>query len=469
MSLLENVFAGGKEVTLDNVLENREWRSNLQGQLEEKHPQETVLAIKLNISGAIKNSPALKQLFTAGWRIFMARLTFWPVRYIKVLKDRVTGPEGFLVVAGPITEVKKEAIRFEQHFFLGRLFDIDVMAANQEQYQLSRKDLGFSPRTCLVCDQDAKLCAQTEKHDLQELQTAVNDFYSEYFVKDPVIPAWDKREVVKSALFAFLAEASVTPKPGLVDPASVGSHDDMDIFTFIDSSISLEGYFGSCFDAGREFHGSDLKALLLKIRPSGIRAEEAMFIAAEGVNTHKGAIFTVGIFLAAYGYASRNYQDPSLSFVLDVVAQMGSDLIKEELAKKTDHDKTAGQAQYEAYRFTGVRGEVAEGLVPLEKVGLPELRKSHGDTNARLLNALMHLAANINDSTLIKRSKNPEIQKKMAEYSQKFFELGGATSEDGMAYLKQLDQDFIKENLSIGGAADYLILTALVGRLTGLI
>ncbi|MBS9338495.1 citrate lyase holo-[acyl-carrier protein] synthase [Fructobacillus sp. M2-14] len=469
MSLLENVFAGGETVTLDSVLENREWRSNLQKQLEEKHPHDTILAIKLNIPGAIKNSPALKQLFTAGWRIFMARLSFWPVRYVKVLKDRVTGPEGFLVVAGPITEVKKEAIRFEQHFFLGRLFDIDVMAKNQDDYQLSRQALGFSPRTCLVCDENAKLCAQTQKHDLEELQTAVNDFYQEYFVKDPVIPAWDKKAVVNAALFAFLAEASTTPKPGLVDPASVGSHNDMDIFSFIDSSISLEGYFGSCFDAGREFHGSDLKALLLKIRPSGIRAEEAMFIATDGVNTHKGAIFTVGIFLAAYGYASRNYQDPSLSFVLDVVAQMGADLVAKELAQESVHDMTAGKKQYEEYRFTGVRGEVAGGLVPLEKVGLPELRRSSGDTNARLLNALMHLAANINDSTLIKRSKNPEIQKKMAEYSQKFFELGGADSDAGMAYLKELDEAFIKENLSIGGAADYLILTALVGRLTGLI
>jgi Triphosphoribosyl-dephospho-CoA synthetase len=101
----------------------------------------------------------------------------------------------------------------------------------------------------------------------------------------------EKDALVGDALRALLYEVSVNPKPGLVDPVSSGPHPDMDVFTFIDSSMSLRRYFSRCVEQGTTFQGDDLRALFLAIRPAGVEAEKAMFEATKGVNTHKGAIF----------------------------------------------------------------------------------------------------------------------------------------------------------------------------------
>jgi Triphosphoribosyl-dephospho-CoA synthetase len=61
---------------------------------------------------------------------------------------------------------------------------------------------------------------------------------------------------VLNATRALLYEVSVTPKPGLVDPADVGPHPDMDVFTFIDSATALEDYWTTCFALGQAFTGA---------------------------------------------------------------------------------------------------------------------------------------------------------------------------------------------------------------------
>ncbi|MBS9336153.1 citrate lyase holo-[acyl-carrier protein] synthase [Fructobacillus papyrifericola] len=476
MSEQVDVFEKGQVVALEQVLDNREWRVAKQAQLEARFPKATVVAVKVNMPGAVKNSATIQQIFQAGWQLFLAELATWEIQQVQVFASRPTGPEGFVVVAGDLADVKKKAIAFEEHFYMGRLFDIDTMAAQSPDYQLSRQDLGFDPRTCLVCEENAKECAKAKRHDLAEIQAAVNKIYNEYFVIDPIIPAWDQETVKKAATFACLAEAVTTPKPGLVDPVSTGAHQDMDVYSFLDSALALEPYFGLCLDAGRHFRGSQLTSLLMAIRPSGRRAEEAMFLATGGVNTHKGTIFTLGILIAAYGYASRNQQSPSLSFVQSVVSQMGKDLLSKELPEKVQGGAdrgqgglTAGEEQYREYQLTGVRGEVAGGFAVLGRVGLKTLRESTGSRNVRLLNTLMALAKSITDSTLIKRAGSPEITAELANWVAHFDDLGGAETEAGLAYLKDLDKDFIERNLSMGGAADYLVLTAFLGRLTGLL
>ncbi|MBS9337553.1 citrate lyase holo-[acyl-carrier protein] synthase [Fructobacillus parabroussonetiae] len=476
MSERVDVFKNGRAVSLEAVLENREWRVAKQEKLEATFKEETVVAVKLNMPGAIKNSPAIQQLFQAGWQLFLAELSTWEIRHLEVFSKRPTGPEGFLVVTGDLTAIKKKAIAFEEQFFMGRLFDIDTMAKTAPDYQLSRRELGFAPRTCLVCDDDAKACAKARRHDLAAVQEAVNRIYEEYFVIDPVIPAWNEEMVKKAATFACLAEAVTAPKPGLVDPLSTGAHADMDVYDFIDSSLALENYFGLCLDAGRHFRGSQLSHLLTAIRPSGRRAEELMYLATNGVNTHKGTIFTLGILIAAYGYASRNQQSPSLSFVQSVVSQMTSQLLDDELAKTVaqadsqgNRALTAGEQQYRDFQLTGVRGEVVNGLQPLATVGLKTLRESRGSRNERLLNTFMALSGSIVDSTLVKRAGDPKVTAELADWVAQFNRLGGANTEAGMRYLKELDQTFVARNLSMGGAADYLVLTAFLGRLTGLL
>ena len=123
------------------------------------------------------------------------------------------------------------------------------------------------------------------------------------------------------ALESMLVEVSVTPKPGLVDRNNSGAHKDMDFFTFMKSAASLARSFEEFSEAGFEsgikflkfnFTNKNIKNsadevlqnLFPVIRKIGIKAEKKMFKATNGINTHKGEIFSLGVFCACAGFLS---------------------------------------------------------------------------------------------------------------------------------------------------------------------
>ena len=99
----------------------------------------------------------------------------------------------------------------------------------------------------------------------------------------------------KIAAWALHEEVLTWPKPGLVSPVDSGAHDDMDVTLFETSIQSLTGYFSAIHSAGQS------GAALSELRALGIAAEEEMLRATRGINTHRGAIFTLGFLLAAAG------------------------------------------------------------------------------------------------------------------------------------------------------------------------
>ncbi|CAK1222174.1 triphosphoribosyl-dephospho-CoA synthase CitG [Fructobacillus evanidus] len=468
------LFAGGQAVTLDQVLTNREWRSAVQQQLEADFPDQVVVAVKLNIAGPIKNSPKIQQVFSAGWQVIKRAVVSDSVAIKKVHVDdqRITGPEAFLVLDGQLKKWKQELLRFEEEFVLGRLFDCDVMADWAEGYQFSRRDLGLPPRRCLVCDGDAKVCAKEGRHPLATVQAASNQLYRDYFVTDLTLSAWSQDFVVDAAVAACLQEVVLAPKPGLVDPISAGAHHDMTVMTFVDSAVVLRPYFEKAFELGQKFSQAEATKLLAALRPEGVKAEQAMYLATDGVNTHKGAIFTLGILIAAYGLAIQDKRSTTLQTVLNLVQKISANVLDDDLVSPTRTDQqeeTAGHYQYRTYQLTGVRGEVAAGLPSLAQVGLPTFRDRPGSVTNRFLDTLMALAGAIQDSTLIKRAQTPAIVQQMQDWVAEFFALGGAETVAGQEYLTALNQTMIEQNLSIGGAADYLILTIFISRLSGLL
>ena len=104
----------------------------------------------------------------------------------------------------------------------------------------------------------------------------------------------------KCAYNALIEEVNTTPKPGLVDLYSNGAHTDMDAETFRRSAEALRPFFVKMAGEGLSFDGS-AEELFMGLRSVGMDAEQAMYAATDGVNTHKGAIFTFGIFCAAAG------------------------------------------------------------------------------------------------------------------------------------------------------------------------
>lgn len=461
-----SIFDIGEAVDLLTVLDNREWRSRLQDKLKVTNSDKIVISAKLNIPGPIKNNDILQKIFMDGWQTFVAGFEC-NSQYEMLFAERVTGPEAFITVDGNLAAVKKTAILFEETYVLGRLFDIDVMANGQADYQLSREDLGFGPRLCLICGKPAKVCAKEQNHTLDEGYEVINQMYQEATSKELIFEKESQETVVNNALKGLLYEVSLNPKPGLVDPVSMGSHTDMNMFMFIDSSLSLKSYLDKAFKLGRNFDGSDLKLLFNALRAEGVLAEQTMFNATNNVNTHKGAIFSLGIWVTAIAYSTKD-GSATMTEVRRMIQRMVEGLIEKDLASNRVAT-TAGEQQFQTYQLTGIRGEAVNGFPGVAEVAVPFLQATFGTMTQRLLDTLMKIAATLEDSTLIKRAKTPDVLAEMEEWTSIYFKLGGSHTEQGMKYLYDLDRLFIERNLSIGGSADTLILTIFIGQLTGLL
>ena len=461
-----SIFDIGEAVDLLTVLDNREWRSRLQDKLKVTNYDKIVISAKLNIPGPIKNNDILQKIFMDGWQTFVAGLEC-NSQYEMLFAERVTGPEAFITVDGNLAAVKKTAILFEETYVLGRLFDIDVMANGQADYQLSREELGFGPRLCLICGKPAKVCAKEQNHTLDEGYEVINQMYQGATSKELIFEKESQETVVNNALKGLLYEVSLNPKPGLVDPVSMGSHTDMNMFMFIDSSLSLKSYLDKAFKLGRNFEGSDLKLLFNALRAEGVLAEQTMFNATNNVNTHKGAIFSLGIWVTAIAYSTKD-GSATMTEVRRVIQRMVEGLIEKDLASNRVA-MTAGEQQFQTYQLTGIRGEAVNGFPGVAEIAVPFLQATFGTMTQRLLDTLMKIAATLEDSTLIKRAKTPDVLAEIKEWTSIYFKLGGSHTEQGMKYLYDLDQLFIERNLSIGGSADTLILTIFIGQLTGLL
>lgn len=271
-----------------------------------------------------------------------------------------------------------------------------------------------------------------------------------------------QKAIVDDALRALLYEVSVNPKPGLVDPVSSGPHPDMDVFTFIDSTVSLREYFTTCATTGVSFTGSALPELFTAIRPVGVAAERSMFAATKGVNTHKGAIFSLGILVTAAAYQLEHDQLTLMSIVKAMLVGLTTHDF-DHLADKPDAELTAGERQFLQFGITGIRGEAEAGYPTIMTVGLPALKRSKGTTNQRLLDTLIAIMGHSVDTNLVKRAKSNEIVAWAHQQAQQYFELGGSQTAEGMAFLAELNETFLQRNLSLGGSADLLILTIFLG------
>lgn len=261
------------------------------------------------------------------------------------------------------------------------------------------------------------------------------------------------KKIVNNAIRALLYEAVTLPKPGLVDPADSGSHSDMDIYTFVDSSLAMQPYLAKAVKIGENFTENNLTDMFKELRIAGIEAEKSMLNATKGINTHKGAIFSLGIFVCARSFANKNNAD-----TFNVIRKMCHGLVKNDL-KNLRKPQTAGEMQFIKYKKGGVRELAEEGYPAIEEVALPYLETHIGSIKEKLLDTLMLLAVKVDDSTFIKRSGDIKKLEWLHQTAQEFLNKGGSRTQEGMAYLEKLNQIFKQNNYSIGGCADLLIVT----------
>ncbi len=118
-------------------------------------------------------------------------------------------------------------------------------------------------------------------------------------------PSLSSARVGELAARAAILEAAAGPKPGLVCRDSQGAHKDMDYTTFVRSALALQGYFTQAHALGSATTTLEAQAVFPRLRALGLKAEQDMFAATNGVNTHKGLIFSLGLFCAALGRLDR--------------------------------------------------------------------------------------------------------------------------------------------------------------------
>ena len=435
------------EVSLTEMLEAREKRAWQQRELLRRG--RTMICFTMNIAGPIKNSPLIGSGYDLGKRLLLGQLDVAGVAVSDFEEVREkTGNECILLVdAEPLT-VKAITAELEDHAPIGRLFDMDVLRPDGSKVE--RQELGLSGRKCLLCGESAQVCARSRKHSVAELQAKTREILQE------AVDEWDSREAARLACQALLYEVAITPKPGLVDRENSGSHRDMDFFTFQASAAALQPYFAQCVRIGRQ--GGAPEETLRALRLPGKLAEAEMRRATVGVNTHKGAIFSMGILCGALGRLDReSWGNPDR--ILDECAAMAKGIVSEDYRDLTPETaKTAGQKLYLRYGITGVRGQAEAGFPAVREAGLPTLEAALAagkNINEASCAALLALLVHTADTNMIHRGGFDGMQQATLEVR----EILDRENFPSRETLESLDKRFIEKNLSPGGSADLLALT----------
>ena len=438
-----------REVTLQEVLDARDRRAEEQRRLLALHGR-PLLSFTMNIPGPVKDSPLIRRGFDEGLRLLDAALDGAGIARLSRKEIRaVTGCELLCALDAPAEQVKALCLRIEDGSPMGRLFDMDVIGPD------GRKLARGEERRCLVCGAAGRGCASRRLHSLEELSAAVTGLLREGLL------AADADRVDALATRALLDEVDTTPKPGLVDRDNNGSHRDMTPETFEKSAAALGGFWGDCFRLGAETAALPPAEAFARLRPLGLEAERRMLTATDGVNTHKGAIFTLGTVCAAVGRlwrAEAPCRNPER--IAEACAALCARAAEEDLArvKESGSPRTAGERLYLEYGLRGIRGEAAAGLPAVREVGLPLLETclargmSRNDAGAV---ALLYLIARGEDTNMIKRGGPALAGQAVALVREELRRDLFPPPER----IRELDAFFIRHALSPGGCADLLAVS----------
>ncbi|MEG0730377.1 MAG: triphosphoribosyl-dephospho-CoA synthase CitG, partial [Cetobacterium sp.] len=352
------------------------------------------------------------------------------------------------------SELKKIAMEIEESHPLGRCVDIDIF--NEESKLLSRTDFGFSKRKCFICDELAFVCGRSFTHSHEEIKLNIRNRYENY------IKIKNKQEqycdlLADFALKGIILEVSSSPSFGLVSPLTQGSHSDMNFFTFLNSSFAIKPFLKEMSLVG--YSSLSIDTIFKKIRIIGISAEENMFSATKGINTHKGMIFLMGISLASVSKAI--YENLPFNAIADIISEMCKDILKDFEALENKENLTHGEKLYLNYGITGIRGEVKEGLKNIFTGSLNILEnslKKDSDINKAMIQTLLFLMSVLDDSTILHRHDFKTLEK-VKNDAKNILDIGGVYSENGLKAVNDLEKEYIKKRISPGGSADSLAVT----------
>ena len=266
------------------------------------------------------------------------------------------------------------------------------------------------------------------------------------------------RQVGRLAVRSLYRELALDPKPGLVTPLDNGSHRDMDAGTFLRSLFALRGYFAQIATAGAA------NAEFERLRHLGVQAERRMLGATGGVNTHRGAVFTLGLLAAAAGHRLARGLRPTPEAVgATVRAQWGHPILA-AAPRAVPATASHGLRACRRYRVGGAREQAAQGFPAVFETGLPALRwalERGADEREALIHALFSLMAEVDDTNVLHRGGQAGLRVVQSQ-SRSFLAAGSVLAPDWQRYARGLARAWVVRWLSPGGSADLLAATCFV-------
>jgi triphosphoribosyl-dephospho-CoA synthase len=260
---------------------------------------------------------------------------------------------------------------------------------------------------------------------------------------------------------ALQHEANAWPKPGLVTPVDSGSHRDMNYASFVDSIAALRGYFADIAQAGIQ------AASYPELQKIALAAESRMLAATHGANTHRGAIFNLGLLAAASAYQSTRSETENQIQTQTcgmTVAKLWGPAI---LAARSQNAGSHGQVVYKQFAVGGAREQAAAGFPAVYDIALPALRRllaAGVEQEQALIGTLMVLMAELIDTNLLWRGGETgliDVQRAARQFNRD----GGVEQAQWRARLLSLHRSMVARNLSPGGSADLLAATWLVYKI----
>ncbi|WP_342627125.1 triphosphoribosyl-dephospho-CoA synthase CitG [Nguyenibacter vanlangensis] len=265
---------------------------------------------------------------------------------------------------------------------------------------------------------------------------------------------------------ALLTELFLTPKPGLVDRRNSGAHNDMTLQTFIRSINAISPWFLRFFEWGASNATIAPGECLALIRPIGFECETAMFAATGGINTHKGAIFALGLLSVAAGRAEALRIDITRENLCFMVADFCHGIVGRELGN-AGRTRTAGERVYRRYGLSGARGEAESGFATVRRLALPiydDLLQQGDCENHALMRVLLELLAFNADTNLVSRGGVDGLTF-VRDYASNLLLQNPKPASDLLDKLCLFDDALIARNLSPGGSADLLAVTWFLAQL----
>lgn len=422
---------------INRFLADREKRIYYQKKLSEEKKL-VLVTLRVNFPGIEKDKNICKSVLL---EIDNEILKVFKPKYKEIYRN-LEGLTYIYLFDEKVEILKKEMINIEEEHSLGRLVDIDVYIDGFRS--ISRKEFGKNYRKCYLCDNDAKICSRGKKHEYTLIKEYIYEKYRHFLA----------HKLSTLACQSSIYELITYPSFGLVSHKNSGSHEDMDMFSFIKSTFIIQKAFYDIVLLS--YSDLDEKKCFELSRNIGKRIEKEMFEKI-GVNTHKGLIFLMLICLI--GVSKNIYYGYEFENISNIITKFSSNIYEDFYFLNKKGKLTNGERIYINYGIKGIREIAYSGFKDIFEKFLPLYEKYVGKYSLEkaLYLILLNIMSCTDDTTIINRCGI----EKLNYVKKKSKELLNSSIEE----ILEFDKFCIENNISPGGSADILTIVLFLYNL----